>query len=166
MSYQPAAVAAILTETTCSEACWMAREDVCRCSCNGKNHGCLKTKNGVRPTRMSKINGVRYELKAVGLWRKVYTGVQTINRAAPKRRVGTYEYNWYMTDKGAPARMKRATSEQVAKWEELKSYLDAGGNRPYMLWVRVEPVQAAPAASTPAATPAPAAVPLGACLSF
>lgn len=32
--------AAIVTGQTCGEACWQAREDVCRCSCGGQNHGC------------------------------------------------------------------------------------------------------------------------------
>jgi len=29
----------LLSAHTCSEACWFAREEVCRCSCNGKHHG-------------------------------------------------------------------------------------------------------------------------------
>jgi hypothetical protein len=34
---------AIMTEATCGEACWSAKEEVCRCSCGGKNHGIYKT---------------------------------------------------------------------------------------------------------------------------
>lgn len=57
---------AILTSTTCGEPCWHAREEVCRCSCGGRNHGCLAN-GGARPQRTAKIDGHRYKLSAVGL---------------------------------------------------------------------------------------------------
>ena len=52
------------TMSTCGEACWEAREDVCRCSCNGKNHGVLRNGNE-RPARTCKIQGYWYELHTV-----------------------------------------------------------------------------------------------------
>jgi len=27
------------SQHTCGEACWFAKEEICRCSCNGKHHG-------------------------------------------------------------------------------------------------------------------------------
>lgn len=33
---------ALYTEHTCGDACWHAHEDICRCSCGGRNHGCLR----------------------------------------------------------------------------------------------------------------------------
>jgi hypothetical protein len=139
---------AFLTEATCGDACWHAVEDVCRCSCGGKNHGCLRTEDGIRPTRTSKIDGFRYELKAVGpdTWKEA----RAINNAAPQRSIGTYSYRWEYTDKGAPARLKNATKDQLAKWPELSAareaiaalperhcYHDVMQLWPSLLWVKV-----------------------------
>lgn len=55
----------IQTLTTCSIACWEAREDTCRCYCDGLNHGILKTKDGVQPVRMRRIKEHVYHLVAV-----------------------------------------------------------------------------------------------------
>ena len=55
---------AILTGSTCGDACWHAREDICRCSCAGKNHGIL-TQGGTAPVRNSKVQGEFFELVAV-----------------------------------------------------------------------------------------------------
>jgi hypothetical protein len=117
---------AFLSEATCGEACWEAREDVCRCSCGGKNHGCLRTPDGVRPVRNAKIDGVRYELKAVG--HDVHVEASAINKAAGPRSVDrvtdtlTYTYHWDYTDCGAPARVKKASKQQLAAWPELAAY--------------------------------------------
>lgn len=149
---------AFLTQSTCGEACWTAREETCRCSCGGKNHGCLKTGNEVRPTRTAKIDGFRYELKAVG--HGLHDEAKKINDAAPMRHIGGYTYFWSETEKGAPARLRSATADQCNKWEELSAYKcepwpewsekqRAAGNavayinyplfsKPYLLWVRVD----------------------------
>lgn len=50
------------TEATCGEDCWGAREDVCRCSCRGRNHGVLRSADGVRPSRTRRIKDRRYRL--------------------------------------------------------------------------------------------------------
>jgi hypothetical protein len=143
-------VEAILTETTCGEACWQAREDICRCSCGGKNHGCMRTADGTRPTRNAKIDGFRYELKAVGT--DLYSQAREIISTLPKRKIGTYEYRWEPTDKGSPVRLKSATRQQIDKWPELQSFKDnlksfqEGGNKcyaevmrewPSLLWERI-----------------------------
>jgi hypothetical protein len=122
-------IVAFLTEATCGEACWNAREEICRCSCGGKNHGCMKTADGTRPTRQSKIDGFRYELAAVGSAYNrgsdsgMYVAAKKINDAVPCPV--KYKYKWYETDKGAPARVKKATKDQFAKWPELKAMYDA-----------------------------------------
>ena len=135
---------AFLSEHTCGEACWSAREDICHCSCGGKNHGCMRDADGVRPVRTAKIDGYRYELRAVG-YREVATDAEAINRAAGYREVVTvtptlvYHYTWSETDPGAPARLKFATKDQVTRWPELSAYRgeDMTWNRPYLLWTRV-----------------------------
>lgn len=70
---------AVLTSQTCGEPCWHAREEVCRCSCGGKNHGCLLTADGARPQRMAKIDGHRYKLAGVGLRADLLATAQEIN---------------------------------------------------------------------------------------
>lgn len=150
---------AFLTEATCGEACWEAREDVCRCSCGGKNHGCMRTADGVRPTRNAKLDGSRYELKAVGS--NLYAEAEATNKAnGPYRSedirqdgkvIYTYHYWWHETDRGAPARLKPATKDQLARWPELaaaraelQALKDAGNCAavymrawPYLLWVKL-----------------------------
>lgn len=137
---------AFLSEATCGEACWEAREDVCRCSCGGKNHGCLRSPDGVRPVRNAKIDGYRYELKAVG-HDGLYDEAKAINKAAGYKAVDRvtdtliYHYNWSETDKGAPARLRKATKEQVAKWPELKAYreqIDSIKSHDRWAWIDVE----------------------------
>ena len=53
-----------MSEATCGEACWQAREDVCRCCCNGANHGCDRL-TGERPERTKRKRGNRYKLMAI-----------------------------------------------------------------------------------------------------
>jgi hypothetical protein len=139
----------ILTETTCGATCWTAKEDVCRCSCGGKNHGCSLTPDGVKPDRTAKIDGFRYKLLAVGprynhsSVGSNNTGLSTqareINRAEPKKVIGSYTYSYRDTEKGAPARIKSATKSQIASWPELAAYRESTWqNHPYLLWVKIE----------------------------
>src|ERR1039458_5266697 len=109
-------IVAFLSEATCGEPCWEAREDVCRCSCGGKNHGCMRTADGIRPTRTAKIDGYRYELKAVG-GREIYGPAKKINDQHTYT-IGNsaYRYHYRETDTGAFARVKSATKQQFAAW--------------------------------------------------
>lgn len=72
----------ILTDQTCGEACWHARDEICRCSCGGKNHGILRGKDGVQPRRTAKIAGIMYLLEAVGMFDELYGKAEEINRQA------------------------------------------------------------------------------------
>ena len=139
-------IVAFLTDATCGEACWEAREDICRCCCGGKNHGVLRTANGKRPERTAKIDGYRYILKAVG--RELGKEARVINRAVGYKGVIkisdelTYHYFWEDNDKGAPARLKPATLEQATRWPELTAWRDNELSfytcKPYLLWVRAD----------------------------
>lgn len=136
-------IEAMYTEATCGEACWCAREDVCRCSCGGKNHGILRTADGQRPERTAKIDGSRYVLLAVGC-DGISEQARTLNRANGPRRVDkitdtlTYTYFWEETDKHAPARVKPASKDQVARWPELTAWRTENRyfNPVYLLWKR------------------------------
>lgn len=121
-------LAAFFSEKTCSEACWEAREDVCRCSCFGKNHGCMRDASGIRPERTARIDGVRYVLKATAedQTREVPHLADAINKANPRTSGSQMSsgafYPWTSTDRGAPARVKNASKDQLARWPELASY--------------------------------------------
>ena len=56
---------AILTDATCGDACWYARQDICRCSCNGKRHGVLLVDGAPRPSRNKRKGRDRFVLVAV-----------------------------------------------------------------------------------------------------
>jgi hypothetical protein len=131
----------------------MAHEEVCRCSCGGKNHGVLKRKGGEQPQRMAKIDGERYKLEAIADGREIVAEAEALNRSVGWMRVVDgwsstlggeqkrfpYHYQWRETDKGAPARVKRATFDQIEKWPELKAYVGCSThNRPFLLWVKEE----------------------------
>jgi hypothetical protein len=77
----------ILTESTCGEACWHAREKICRCSCGGKNHGILNDPSGRQPDRVAKIAGFPYVLKAIGEWDAIMEQAAEINRLAGYKSV-------------------------------------------------------------------------------
>lgn len=138
-------IISILSEITCGEGCWHAKELVCKCSCGGKNHGCLKTLDGVMPIRTAKLDGVMYELKAVGSYGELYSEAKKINEAYPRKPVpypcesGFIVYAWGMNDYNAPARLKTANAVHVNKWPELSAYKDLKPweQRPYVLWVRL-----------------------------
>ena len=61
-------IEAILSRDTCSEACWNAREHVCRCSCGGANHGCMLVNGAPQPGRTKRVKETRYRLAAVLDW--------------------------------------------------------------------------------------------------
>lgn len=81
----------LFSNITCGEACWHAREEVCKCSCGGKNHGCLRPDNSdtarVRPERVSKIAGHAYKLVAVGRHADIRGQAAEINQAAGYRSI-------------------------------------------------------------------------------
>jgi len=113
----------------------------------------MRTADGVQPVRSAKIDGVRYVLRAVGEYH-MRGEAKEINRAGgPRKAEGTYTYWWDDTDRGAPARVKSATKQQLANWPELTAYHEhnerirteqAAGiphcfrdlQQPYLLWVR------------------------------
>lgn len=157
-------VLAVLTSQTCGEPCWHAREEVCRCSCGGKNHGCL-THGHERPERHAKIDGHAYRLAGVGPRDSLYADATQINKAAGFAYVdkpslvidstsrnwtpeeiaaarsrgaemwfSQYYGTWKETDSGAPARIKYPSASQK-KWSELAAF--AGQRDTALLWVRV-----------------------------
>lgn len=138
-------ILAFLTEASCGEACWHAKEPVCRCSCGGKNHGCLTNNGAASPVRTAKIDGYRYELKAVDEIDNLWRSADAVNASFGCKDIQTsgtmrWHYTWNERDKGAPARIKLATKDQRAKWRELQAFKDAPqSDFIALLWIRVDP---------------------------
>lgn len=144
-------IQAFLTDATCGEGCWEAREEVCRCSCGGKNHGCMKIE-GTRPDRTAKIDGFFYKLifSSIGMpWKEYEEKMKTVpnfpcdcgkEHKAGLRTVekGMWHYYWKETDKGAPYRIKPASKQQLEKWPELESYKNKNRwETVYLLWEKL-----------------------------
>ena len=130
-------VMAVLTSQTCGEPCWHAREDVCRCSCGGRNHGCLLNVGGKQPVRATKIDGQPHELLAVGNYRDMDNEAVRLNTEAgiKFRYAHTARENF---GENPPIKMRKATQAQVAKWAELTAYRAPESlitlGEPYLLW--------------------------------
>ena len=124
---------AMVTGHTCGEACWHAREEVCRCSCGGKNHGILN-RGGERPERAAKIGGQVYELAEVGTFGQIEA-----RRMEEIRRI---DWHWFYDPKG-PYLAKPATPAQAKNWPEVAA---VAANAPeiygrpdvYILWKRAD----------------------------
>ena len=149
-----AEIAATTTMTTCGEACWRAREDVCRCYCGGANHGVLRSGNGERPTRTRRVGRHVYELEAVfgGTSgdrdaHKYITeilearGVQYAYHVAGNANISN---EWADSHKDNPYRFAPASKSAVKSWPELSAYRDSLEDdwawyrrRPYCVWRRV-----------------------------
>lgn len=140
----------ILTGTTCGEMCWSAREDVCRCSCGGVNHGCLRGEGGERPRRSSRIRGEMYVLAATGTYGDMEGAKRLLLDVCQARRIGATGIATRMNadrpgyyslglpeDSGYPVIRKSANDSQVQKWPELAAARDVPRySRPdSILWV-------------------------------
>jgi hypothetical protein len=142
-----ARMAALMSDQTCGEACWHAREEICRCSCGGLNHGCLKDGNKKSPARSAKIDGFPYVLIAVGTCEVIdeatrlnspeVAGYSSVMRVDDEL---TYHYTWRDTERGAPARTKTASKAQLAGWKELTAFKDSNKSI-YLIWKRVASLQ-------------------------
>lgn len=127
---------AMISGHTCGPACWEAREDVCRCECGGKNHGCLRSANGIQPVRRTKIQGESYSLEAVGLFPDLEPQAISANEAAGV--TFRYAYQPHAKFCNPVVRLKAATQAQVDAWPELASYRDLPAiiRTPFLLWKR------------------------------
>ena len=138
-----------LTESTCGEACWHAREEICRCSCSGRNHGVLLVDGAEKPARTCKVGKFRFKLIAVELNSKNANNV--IKHLYEEIGENFYHNTAMRPSFGEPGRfvMKGATASQTDKWPELSSFigwnvLRAGecmayvhDRQPYLIWERI-----------------------------
>jgi len=127
-----------LTTQTCGEACWSAREEHCRCSCGGKNHGCLKVDGGTQPVRMAKIDGHRYKLHAVGP-----VGAEDASKLLETLGDPRARFLYHRPkEPGSPVRLRAASASEIARWPELAAWRGrpAYERAPNLLWVREDVV--------------------------
>lgn len=130
---------AILTGSTCGDACWHAREEVCRCSCGGKNHGILN-RGGAQPARTCKIESL-YELVGVipgradgECWNDVFKRIDAErNRITDERFPGIdyYGYGAWREEKYFPVLDRKPSATQL-KWPEVV----AVPNACRLIWAR------------------------------
>ena len=144
----------LITEQTCGDACWHAKEDICHCSCGGKNHGCLRTEDGEQPARTRKIKNAMYQLIAVETYSETECKAATmepINKLsdiiednAVKADVINKEDLWNKTycKTSLPCYIKTASEGEVSRWPELSTWrkeeLKSSWYRPITLWVRAD----------------------------
>ena len=116
-------VLGLLTGHTCGEACWWAKEDVCRCKCGGVNHGILKGADGVeRPARTRRVERDWFVLEAViPGHRDAMDYVNARYDEIGERRPASYaiKQQWHAAPKWA---ICSPTKAQLAKWPELASH--------------------------------------------
>lgn len=136
-----AGLVSFLTGSTCGDNCWHAREEVCRCSCGGANHGCLLAAGAEQPARTARIDGELMQLAAVGHYSEMCSQADQIHwRARKVEAVG-----WRPKMPRYPAHCKAATSAQIAKWPELSAYRELQGLDLYtasvtLLWISPETI--------------------------
>ena len=142
------AIAAVLTGATCSTACWEAREEICRCSCGGRNHGIAK--QGQRGPRTCKAGRARYELVAVvARSDKPYQLATDMSEAATgERQRGNFSMrpNWgppplFAVEPSTRAQQKwPEVGQAFAGWDEREpreAPIDLHQRRPHLIWKRI-----------------------------
>ena len=120
-----------LTGSTCGDACWHARETICRCSCAGANHGILNSPDGDQPARTCRIDGNMYELVGiVATWPECNAASKAIeNERFPG--LSHYAYGNYCQEKTRPV-LDRQISAAQARWPEVVAI--PGARR--LIWAR------------------------------
>ena len=128
----------IYSEQTCGANCWLAEEDICKCSCSGKNHGIALS--GGNPEKIIKIDGFRYKLFRVGLYSELYREAHELLKDTIRKTITcgdhAYTYHFSATEKGSPIRLK-ALNDKQKEWQEVKNI---GLKYPYALWQKINQI--------------------------
>ena len=124
---------AVMTGSTCGDACWHAREEICRCSCGGANHGILN-RGDTRPRRTCKIDGQFYELAGIiagradgECWNDVFKRTDAARHELTRERfpnIDPFAYGAYRQESTFPV-VDRKISPTQAKWPEVAAVHDA-----------------------------------------
>ena len=116
---------------------WHAREDICRCSCGGRNHGILRN-GGEQPERTSRKGRAIYKLIAIT---NVFDCSKIVNEVVTL--AGSYCEN----DGYYPLRYARQASNSQSRWSEVVNMLATdyfnpsnaciGDKLVYLVWERI-----------------------------
>lgn len=148
----------IFALVACGPACWEAKDDLCKCSCGGKNHGMHRHKRpGFEKLKRQMVyQGFIFELADVSepeetgkdregaaLVRPVGLGdkAQEINKAAGIRFLFAHTAREHFGE--FPIAITRPVTEaQIKKWPELAKWRNVSPHsfalygRPSIMWVR------------------------------
>ena len=107
-------IAIYMADRTCGEACWGAHQDVCKCSCAGRNHGIHRVEGEDQPTRTRRVQGRRYRLYAVAERRIVDEIESAVNcpNFWTEREHRRYNHNGAIAQRG---------TGHMAKWAEFEN---------------------------------------------
>jgi hypothetical protein len=118
---------------TCGEACWYAKEDVCRCSCEGRNHGIMRHGDGQRPERTCHRHSTWYKLIAI----TSYDVAFNLEHDEYGRWLKKYGHG---TGKLYPSSFRfyeKASTSQL-KWQEVKNITLKEDSEKYLVWERTD----------------------------
>lgn len=120
---------------TCGLNCWMAKEDICRCSCGSLNHGIMRDNGGVQPERTKHQQGKLYKLVAVI---GSYIDAEQLVRddyGSWLKKVGYSGGNRYPHER----MIKNLASPSQRKWREVVNVPGEGRyDDKYLVWERVD----------------------------
>lgn len=133
----------VITNITCGENCWEAREVDCCCSCGGRNHGILK-RGGEQPARTKKAGGKVYTLVSVGTRMELFDKANLIIPVLAGKanaNAGWFDYN--PAKAGNPILIAYATADQCRRWAELSQWKELADDEqefyfvsPALMWRR------------------------------
>lgn len=151
---------ALYTQHTCGDACWRAKDDICHCSCGGKNHGCLRSEDGEQPARTKRIKGMMYQLAAVSpapencscavdAYEPIDNLHHTINDNAINSGLCTFGDIHYAEGyrmNNLPCYTKTPSDGEIQRWPEFAAWRDQTVKwfKPVALWVRVDMIHLVP----------------------
>ena len=125
-------VMTILSGHTCGEACWHARDEVCRCSCGGANHGILNN-GSVRPERTSKKDGHFYIIAGIAPSYREANKMLTEYLSEHFPGIDLCAYGNYRDMSTMPVISRKASASQL-KWPEVQAIQVADRQEKYIVW--------------------------------
>lgn len=125
---------------TCSMACWMAQEDVCRCMCGGRNHGLMRY-GGEQPGRYRQRKGISYQLVAIASGIRAYREADRLVRQLREAAPQLEHFGFFYRDENEA--FSEPVSGHALKWPECQPALDMAQTlmpynspKPYLVWAR------------------------------
>lgn len=109
---------------TCAENCWYAREQVCACQCDGRNHGIMLTAGGETPVRTKRVKDRVYKMISI------HTSNYEAERAASRFSWGGDEFKY---DRNRDSKVTTVYADKCA-WPEVEPFYGGNWNCAYIVW--------------------------------